>query len=356
MKNKKPFFSVIVPCYNVKLYLKECIESIIGQSFKDFELFIIDDGSTDGCSEICDKYKEKDNRIRVFHQANAGVSVARNKGIKNANAEWIIFIDPDDWVEKGMLEALHEIVSETKADLYLFDYYQEFAKKRVIKQFMSQSGYLPQETIKELRLAPFNQFIKNGKIEEYETNVIWDKVYKTDILRSNKLHFIEEARKGQDVIFNAEAFQLCNSYYYFHKTLYHYRYLESSITNRYNPNVRFYNEIAFREQERIINQYKLQEEYWDNYYVRVLTRLYSCMRLYYFHEKNPKSWLQTKKELRQVLKTEPYKNAMNRVKQQFLHGGQKIFVLCLKSRCFLFLKILVRARIKIQQIKGKKLK
>lgn len=102
----RPKVTIIVPVYNVEKYLTCCIGSILSQSFKDFELLLIDDGSSDLSGEICDDYVEKDARIRVFHKENGGVSSARNLGLENAQGEWICFIDSDDWVEVDFLKEL----------------------------------------------------------------------------------------------------------------------------------------------------------------------------------------------------------------------------------------------------------
>ena len=101
-----PKISVIVPVYKVEQYLHRCIDSILSQSFTDFELLLIDDGSPDNCGKICDEYTQKDSRVRVFHKPNGGVSSARNLGLDNAKGKWIAFIDSDDFVEKEYLEKL----------------------------------------------------------------------------------------------------------------------------------------------------------------------------------------------------------------------------------------------------------
>lgn len=103
---KVPYISVIVPIYNVEQYLPRCIDSILSQSFTDFELILVDDGSPDRCGSICDKYAMKDERIRVIHQENAKLSAARNAGIDVAQGEWIAFVDSDDWIHKDYLKIL----------------------------------------------------------------------------------------------------------------------------------------------------------------------------------------------------------------------------------------------------------
>lgn len=104
--------SVIVPVYNTEQYLPRCIDSILSQSFTDFGLLLIDDGSKDGSGKICDAYAEKDNRIRVFHKENGGVSSARNLGLDNAKGEWVCFVDSDDELIRDGLEAMAEGISE----------------------------------------------------------------------------------------------------------------------------------------------------------------------------------------------------------------------------------------------------
>jgi glycosyltransferase involved in cell wall biosynthesis len=106
MENQ-PIISVIVPVYNTEKYLSQCIESILTQSFIDFELLLIDDGSSDRSGEICDEYAKKDGRIKVFHQVNSGVSAARNLGLRNAMGKYAVFVDSDDYVKKEYLESLY---------------------------------------------------------------------------------------------------------------------------------------------------------------------------------------------------------------------------------------------------------
>ena len=118
MRVNMPTISVIVPVYNVEKYLVRCINSVLAQTFTDFELIIVDDGSPDNCGEICDKYSELDSRIIIIHQHNGGLSSARNVGLDlslyNKNSEWITFIDSDDWIHKEYLTALFRAVVENK--------------------------------------------------------------------------------------------------------------------------------------------------------------------------------------------------------------------------------------------------
>ena len=116
--------SVIVPVYNVRRYLNTCIKSLIGQTFRDIEIILVDDGSTDGSSEICDEWAIKDVRIKVIHQKNQGVSVARNNGLAKAVGDWVSFVDGDDYVVENMIaELLEETNKSERIDLVIGSYY-----------------------------------------------------------------------------------------------------------------------------------------------------------------------------------------------------------------------------------------
>lgn len=112
-----PTISVIIPVYNTEKYLHRCIDSILAQTFTNFELLLVDDGSTDNSGKICDEYAKKDSRVRVFHKENGGVSSARNVGLDNARGEWIAFVDSDDWIEHTMYKSLYDKVILESADI-----------------------------------------------------------------------------------------------------------------------------------------------------------------------------------------------------------------------------------------------
>ena len=120
----KPLVSVIVPVYKVEPYLKRCLDSLVNQTLKEIEIIAIDDGSPDRCGEICDAYAAWDGRIRVVHQENAGVSAARNVGIELARADYLMFVDPDDWVDPDYCRLPYQTAMEYSADLILFPYYR----------------------------------------------------------------------------------------------------------------------------------------------------------------------------------------------------------------------------------------
>lgn len=196
LKMETKEISVIVPVYNVEKYLQRCIDSILSQTLTDFELLLIDDGSIDASGKICDEYAEKDERVRVFHKKNGGVSSARNMGLDNARGKFITFIDSDDWIDKNHLFSF--LVSP--ADLVFQGY----------KQIASDSKTI--ELIKNLNCHKV--FSKNEILEVlYELfsmgmvfGPIWNKLFKAQIINENRIRFYEDISFREDEIF---TFQYC---------------------------------------------------------------------------------------------------------------------------------------------------
>ena len=118
-----PKISVIVPVYKAEKYIRRCVDSILAQTFTDFELLLVDDGSPDNSGAICDEYAARDSRVKVFHKENGGVSSARQMGLDNSLGEYVIHADPDDWVEPDMLQELYSEAQQSGADMVICDFY-----------------------------------------------------------------------------------------------------------------------------------------------------------------------------------------------------------------------------------------
>ena len=121
MHSEKITVSVVIPIYNVEKYLRECVDSVLSQTYKELEIILVDDGSPDSCGKICDRYAEKDSRVKVIHKKNGGVSEARNVGLDCAKGKYISFIDPDDWVEKDLLQETLDFSRKTGTDIVCFE-------------------------------------------------------------------------------------------------------------------------------------------------------------------------------------------------------------------------------------------
>lgn len=213
-----PKISVIVPVYNVEKYIHQCIDSILGQTFIDFELLLIDDGSPDNCGAICDDYAVKDPRVRVFHQENAGVSAARNKGLDEARGEWISFVDSDDWLDEAHLNNyMRKIDCCNSADL-IFQGYKLVAnniyRDNNIKISKSTNALLKSVLILELR----DLF-----------GWTWIKIFKRDFIVMHSLRFDESLSIGEDYLFTLNYCQYIKSVEVVYSSTYYYRVRSNSL-------------------------------------------------------------------------------------------------------------------------------
>lgn len=211
-----PLISVIVPVYNVEKFLFKCIDSICSQTYSDWELILVDDGSKDESKDICDRYARQDDRIKVIHKENGGVSSARNVGLKRAKGEYICFIDSDDWVAPTFLEDFK--VKENKADLYisgaLYDIYGE-----VYSHKKYESNY--SATVKDI----CNEFIRQKLIEN---GYPWGKLFRTAIIRQYEMEFNQELTINEDHLFVLQFYANINSLFITSTAGYHYTVFDNS--------------------------------------------------------------------------------------------------------------------------------
>lgn len=199
--------SVIVAVYNVADCIERCLNSILDQTFHDFEVILVDDGSTDGSGEICDRYAEADSRFKVIHKENGGVGSARKAGIDNASGEYSIHIDPDDWVEADMLSTLYGAAAAQKADMLVCDYFEETAcGSRLITQ---NPGELT------------NRNLIHGLAHKLHGSCC-NKLIRLDCYRQHALNFIENLDYGEDTIMLLRLLQHPMKISYCPQAFYHY--------------------------------------------------------------------------------------------------------------------------------------
>lgn len=210
-----PKISVIVPVYKAEKYLHRCVDSILAQTFIDFEVLLIDDGSPDRSGEICDEYAVKDPRVRVFHKENGGVSSARQSGIDNAQGEYTIHADPDDWVEPNMLEELYAKAKEDDADMVICDYYVNNVERQIYeKQEPSGLGHetVLCELFQQLHGSCCNKLVKRACYIKYnvqfdiELSFCEDLYFHACLLKNNiKISYLSEAFYHYDQIINSNS-------------------------------------------------------------------------------------------------------------------------------------------------------
>ena len=202
--------SIIVPVYNTEKYLSACIDSILKQSFKNFELILVNDGSTDNSKIICDEYAKTDSRIRVVNTENQGVSAARNTGITCSRGEYICFVDSDDTLDKDYLCILSSQIIQSN-DLVLCGYYVEKDSTVENEIIFSNNKY---DVIDKNQIF----FI----VEKYLFSAPWCKIFKSSIIKGNNIKFCEDMSLGEDLVFNFDYLNYVNKIFIINKCLYHY--------------------------------------------------------------------------------------------------------------------------------------
>lgn len=264
--------SIIIPVYNTEKTLYRCIDSIINQSYRDWELLLIDDGSTDYSATICDNYTLQDKRIKVFHKSNEGVSAARNVGLKHAKGEWITFVDSDDYVKRDYLKNL---LSHTSVTVDLVVSYAEVHDENGFKVERYPSKLVTNENFDTI-------FIENDM--NWHTSP-WSKLYKRKIIEENHLRFCKGMHIGEDAVF-LFSYMLCSDRIYIsHDTDYcYFAYTPGSLTKRVNSlasEILAYDQIRTTVESMILkkaikNSISLRKLNWliASYQRRILNALY----------------------------------------------------------------------------------
>lgn len=230
MTKKKPYYSIILPVYNVKDYLKRCMDSIYKNYFKNYEIILVDDGSTDGSEKLCDDYASLDSRVRVVHKANGGLSSARNAGIAVSEGEYVFFVDSDDWIKEDALRILYMASNGTDIDIIKFSYYCMPSEKKC-ETTLYQGDYSESDVLKSVLRRSLRE--TGGVILS-----AWSHIYRRDFLVSNDLRFISEREIGsEDYLFNFQAYMCCRNIRVIKECLYFYDLREGSLTRRYRKNL-----------------------------------------------------------------------------------------------------------------------
>lgn len=246
-------FSVIVTIYNLEEYLEKCIDSILMQTYRDFEIILVDDGSTDKSSEICDLYKKKDSRVVVLHKQNGGLISARVDGLMLANGEYSVFVDGDDWIEANELQCISEIIGENHPDMVEFGFWKEYSDNVDWRHAGVEEGLYQRDALwKEIRNILETKPCFFRALE----NTICCKAVQTGIFRLVETKLCPQITWGEDVIATYSLLHCVEKIYISYRPLYHYVERKDSMmhTSRIS-------QIPMLEQEmeKIWKRYCLQD-------------------------------------------------------------------------------------------------
>jgi glycosyltransferase involved in cell wall biosynthesis len=228
-----PFLSIIVPIYKVEQYLHQCIDSILAQTFLDYELILVNDGSPDNCPQICDEYAKLNNRIKVIHKENGGLVSARKAGLKEARGVYVGYVDSDDWIEENMFELLCRAAMEYKTDIVLCDVLHSYPDREIKSNQIIAPGYYDKNKLVN-KVYPI--MLYSGVFYKFGLYpAVWNKIFKKDILEKNQYNVNDIIQMGEDAACTYPCLLDANSIFVLeNKYLYHYRQTESSMTRKYD--------------------------------------------------------------------------------------------------------------------------
>lgn len=217
-----PTVSIIIPIYNAEKNLPRCIESVLKQEYTNFELILVDDGSSDSSGAICDEYREKEHRIRVIHKKNTGVSDSRNIGISMAQGEYIQFLDSDDWITSEATGLMVRMAEEHHCDMVISDFY------RVVGERVSHKGDIPEEGV--LSRVEFASYMLE-KPADFYYGVLWNKLYKREIIEKHQLRMDKDISWCEDFMFNLEYIRHIEQIYVSRVPFYYYVKTKGSLVS-----------------------------------------------------------------------------------------------------------------------------
>lgn len=228
----RPLISIIVPIYRVEKYLRQCLDSILNQTYKNLDIILVDDGSPDMCGMICDEYAKRDSRIRVIHKENGGLVSARKAGLRIAQGEWVAYVDSDDWIDANMYELMWENVEKYQADIVVTAHQEYFeGNKDIRKNYISSGVYREPELTKSV----FKQMLYVGEIGKWGLSpACWDKLLKKEVVERYQYEVDDRIWDGEDHAFIYSVILEAKCIVVLEEAPYHHRIRGDSVAVGYD--------------------------------------------------------------------------------------------------------------------------
>lgn len=358
-----PIVSVIIPIYGIKEgYLRRAIESAQSQTLRDIEIILIDDGSPDDCGAICDEYAAKDRRIKVLHKKNAGVSAARNDGLKMAQGQWINFLDPDDWMPSDALEQMTATAQNHQADIVIGGLkvfyedvpgpYMGFPEKIQVLDGVRKEDYMF-----NLICRHFEE--KKHKRKDFGQNyqgAPWGKLFSKKLLGENEISFLEGLHPYEDTLLNVYAVLCAERIVLVRDCVYFYRINQGSVTVKFKSTWVDNNLLYISRIETLLKEYDSGEKspiINDVFCGCIAEKVLSLLSVYFFHKDNPKKQSQVYRELDEFSQNRYLQKALCSLNNPLYTLKQKVILWCLKKRMYFVLKCLVFLNSKLKLLRRK---
>ena len=350
-KNK---YSIIIPIYKIdEKNLRVGLDSHINEIPEYAEIILVDDNNySDVCGYVIDEYAKKYPFVKALHQVNQGVSVARNLGLANANGEYIIFSDPDDWLHENFFHVVEEAISKNpNSDIILFAAFVNYKEKEVVNSFWMESATFKGKQKELLQLQLIAKGVTPYFPPEIGVGVPWARVFKKALLDRHQLIFLPELRRMQDNIFNMYAFEYANEVVYIDEPIYHYRKNQESATNKRNPKVIYLFDLVNKEVESFIKQFNKSEIFSDALHIKRLIGVNSYYKLYFQFATSLGEKIENQKEYHELLSRKEYATSLRNVKYSYLLLKEKVFISILKTKRLSLLAFLQKLELILAKMK-----
>ncbi len=331
--------TVITPVYDVKTeYLEKCIDSILTQTYRDMELILVDDGAKGDLPKLLDEYADRDERIRVIHQANGGASSARNAGLDSATGECVTFVDSDDWIDKDTIAKAVERFIKNEADILLwgsYKVYEDGQGHQKLEKYMPYEADIElfdNDRKRELMLKTMTGIHPSFRqpATSFGSGSCCSKLYKLEFLNRNDLRYPVGIKRAEDVNFNIRAFDKAGRVGYMNAHFYYYRQHEASATYQYRPGgIQVFTD-ALNELKKFIDTKKDDPLFEQVYYMRCMFFFLESMDMDYINKANKAPRQERIRSMREVLQTEPYRGAAQKLKYENLSFAKKIPLFLMK--------------------------
>lgn len=329
--------TVIIPVYKVEPFLRQCLDSVVNQTYRNLEIIIIDDGSPDNCGIICDEYANKDTRIQVIHKKNEGLCAARNDGIKRATGEWLTFVDSDDWCEVNYYSELMKSMGSQRPDIF-------FAGGRIAElpdgnkigqNFSKAFSCNDKEDLEKLMIGVIAPPVSIGRTY----GAPWDKLYRRKFVEKSGLLFDLSSKAWEDLWFNFQAFDKAHVVSGCTYIGYHYRVLSTSITGNFNsarPNINYDFVCKLQDYAR---KHGKSKSIIMAIHAKTLAVIKNTLDLYYFHPNNKLSEQEIEDGIQKVKSLPFYREAIMEGHNPFVTKKQQILKYLLRMRSIWLLRV-----------------
>ena len=328
-----PCVSVIIPVYNTKKYLAECLNSVCAQTYSQLEIIVVDDGSTDDSGTLLQEYSSKDNRIQVITQKNQGLSAARNIGLEFSSGKYVLFLDSDDWIDEKTIDTAVQKITQTESDVVLWSYTREYStSSKPVYLFGENIRTWNESEIKTLYqqlIGPQGEQLRNPqKIDSLVT--AWGKLYKRSII--GNIRFVDTKIIGtEDALFNIQVFSQVKRAIYIPNIFSHYRKTNSdSLTKRYKKQLVYQWKELYRRIKLHLDSENASLECYHALSNRIALGLIGLgLNL---AEDDRLNFTQKKQELKKILQMSHYRAALDSLPLGYFPVHWKVFFICAKHR------------------------